>query len=137
MPNFWHLAHQTLEYEPHEVFHILNFFCNMLQCNLKFKSAPFTNLIIYIIFLFMMGPLSFLLTFFFLPFVTSFPCPTNFYSFSHFLVQQFLCSLSLYFTSLPPSSTKPKPEHQARAISMIVVSFSSFFSFFFGGFVVI
>ena len=54
----------------------LKFFCNMLQCNLKFKSTLFTNLITYIIFLFMMGPLYFLLTFFFLPSVSLFSCPT-------------------------------------------------------------
>ena len=32
---------------------------------------------------------------------------------SHFLVQPFLCSLSLYSTSLPPSLTKPRSKHHA------------------------
>jgi len=100
----------------------------MLQCNLKFESALFTNLIIYIIFLFKIGQLSFFLTFFFLSSISSFPCLTNFYSLSlslsHFLVQPFLCFLSLYSTSLPPSPVKP------RLISMVVVSFSFFFYLF-------
>ena len=32
---------------------------------------------------------------------------------SHFLVQPFLCSFSLYSTSLPPSLTKPRSKHHA------------------------
>ena len=48
MPNFWHLAHQTPKYEPYEVFHICHFLLNMLQYTLKFESALFTFIIIYI-----------------------------------------------------------------------------------------
>ena len=92
------------------------------QCNLIFETALFTDCKTYIIFLFKWDPLSFLL-------IISF----SFLFLSSLILalsQPFLYSLSLYSTSLPPSLTKPRLEHQAKPISIAMVSFS-FFSFFF------
>ena len=79
------------------------------QYNLIFETTLFTNCKPYIIFFIQWGPLSFLL------------CLSHFRSlFHHFSA----LSLSLCSTSLPPSSTKPRPEHQAYI-------FTDFFFFFF------
>ena len=119
--------------KPHEMFYMCHFFLNILQYALKFASALFTFIIIYITFLFMRGPLPLSPHLLFISSVSLFPSLTNIYSLSHFLVQPFLCSPSLYSTSLPPSPTKPRLEHQARPISTAMVSFFlfSFFSFWF------
>ena len=81
----------------------------MLQYALKFESILFTFTIIYITFLFLLGPLPLSPHLFFLPSVSSF-LHRNVFALS---LTSFLSSLSLYSTSLPPSLTKPKPEHQA------------------------
>ena len=90
----------------------MSFFWNMLQYALIFESILFTFTIIYITFLFSLGPLPLSPHLLFLPFVSSSPSPKCISSLSHFISLLFL-SLSLYSTSLPPSPTKLRPEHQA------------------------
>ena len=84
----------------------------MLRYALIFESILFTFTIIYITFLFSLGPLSLSPHLLFLPSVSSSPSPKCISSLSHF-ISLFFLSLSLYSTSLPPSPTKLKPEHQA------------------------
>ena len=85
------------------------FFLNMLQYALKFESVLFTFTIIYITFLFSLGPLPMSPHLLFLPSVSSF---LHRIVFALSLSLHFF-ALSLYSTSLPPSLTKPRPEHQA------------------------
>ena len=87
-------------------------FLNMLQYALIFESILSAFTIIYITFLFSLGPLSLSPHLLFLPSVSSSPSPKCISSLSHF-ISLFFLSLSLYSTSLPPSPTKLKPEHQA------------------------
>ena len=84
----------------------------MLQYALIFESILFTFTIIYITFLFSLGPLPLSPHLLFLPFVSLSPSPKCISSLSHFISFLFL-SLSLYSTSLPPSPTKPRLKHQA------------------------
>ena len=85
------------------------FFWIMLQYALKFESVLFTFTIIYITFLFSLGPLPLSPHLLFLPSVSSvLHRIVSALSLSHFI-----SLLSLYSTSLPPSPTKPKPEHKA------------------------
>ena len=84
----------------------------MLQYALIFESVLFTFTIIYITFLFSLGPLPLSPHLLFLPSVSSSPSPKCISSLSHFISLLFL-SLSLYSTSLPPSPTKLRPEYQA------------------------
>ena len=81
------------------------FFWNMLQYTLKFESVLFNFTIIYITFLFSLGPLPLSPHLLFLPSVSSSPSPKCISSLS--------LSLSLYSMSLPPSPMKLKSEHQA------------------------
>ena len=84
----------------------------MLQYALIFESILFTFTIIYITFLFSLGPLPLSPHLLFLPSISSSPSLKCISSLS---LTSFLCSLSLslYSTSLPPSPTKLRPEHQA------------------------
>ena len=85
---------------------------------LRSHCSPIVKLILF--FLFRWSPLSFLFiisfSFLFLP--------------SLILAPISLFSLSLCSTSLPPSPTKPRPEHQVKLIS-IVMGFFFFFSLWF------
>ena len=91
------------------------------QCRLKFKTALFTNCKRYIILLFRGARFLFLLLFSF-----SFPSlSSTFHSCSESL-QPLLCFLSLplpLLDILPPSPTKPRPEHQGKLISIAMVFF--------------
>ena len=81
----------------------------MLRYVLKFESVLFNFTIIYFTFLFSLGPLLLSPHLLFLPSICSF-LHRIVYALSlslHFF------ALSLYSTSLPPSPTKPRPEHQA------------------------
>ena len=69
------------------------FFWNMLQYALKFESVLFNFTIIYITFLFSLGPLPVSPHLLFLPSVSSSPSPKCINSLSHFIS---LLSLSLY-----------------------------------------
>ena len=92
----------------------VSFFWNMLQYALIFESILFTFTIIYINFLFSLGPLPLSPHLLFLPSVSLSPSPKCISSLS---LTSFLCSLSLslYSTTLPPFPTKLKPEHQATS----------------------
>ena len=81
----------------------------MLQYALKFESVLFTFIIIYITFLFSLGPLPLSSHLLFLPSVSSFL--HRIVSALSLLLHFF--AFSLYSTSLPLSPTKPRPEHQA------------------------
>ena len=86
----------------------------MLQYALIFESVLFTFTIIYITFLFLLGPLPLSPHLLFLPSVSSSPSSKCISSLSHFIsLLSLSLSLSLNSTSLPPSPTKLRPEHQA------------------------
>ena len=83
---------------------------------MRLQCSPMVKLILFFI---QVGPIFFSSYYFFLIFVSSVS-----HSCSHFSA----LSLSLCSMSLPPSLTKPRPEHKAKLISIAVVYF--FFSFF-------
>ena len=94
----------------------VSFFWNMLQYTLIFESVLFTFTIIYITFLFSLGPLPLSPYLLFRPSVSSSPSPKCISSLSHFIsLLSLSLSLSLYSTSLPPFPTKLRPEHQATS----------------------
>ena len=91
MPNAKYLAHQTPKYELYHVFYMCHFFETCYSTLSKFESVLFTFTIIYITFLFSLGPLPLSPHLLFLP---------SFCSFLHRIVSalsltSFLCSLSL------------------------------------------
>ena len=89
---------------------------------------PHYSQIVKFILFFYSGGAHFLFFLLFLSFSFPFlPCLSFLLWANHFSA----LSLSRCSTSLPPSLMKPRPEHQAKLISIAVVSFYFFFFFFF------